>query len=235
MISILVPFRPDDGIREDNWVYCWRWWNRFLPPNEHFEICVGSCEGEDFNRSKARNEAFEKSSADLLIIADADTIPDQIPLAMAIARVRSGEVPWSVPYKWYYNLSTEYSEHVKASADFTKPDTASSLFSYEHKVISWAGVNIVPREAYEKVGGYDERFVGWGHEDVAFRIKLDHEWGHHHRQEAGNAYHFWHPINKNETFNSDSERRNRALFQREYVRKYGWKDERLARDATTKG
>lgn len=198
-----------------------------MPPNCDFEICVGSCEGEDFNRSRARNEAFEKSSADTLIIADADTVPDQVQLTIAIAKVRNQEVPWAIPYKWYYNLSEGYSERIKASTTLQKPDPETSDFAYEHKVVSWAGVNIVPREAYEKVGGYDERFVGWGFEDNAFRLKMDNEWGEHCRSEQGNAYHLWHPIAKGDEFTQENTAKNRALYVREYERKYKHRDERL--------
>lgn len=36
----------------------------------------------------------------------------------------------------------------------------------------FGGVSAVTREAFEAVGGYDPRFVGWGHEDRAFRHSL---------------------------------------------------------------
>lgn len=224
--SLLVPYKHDNyGPREDNWQYCWRWWQNF-GASVDLEICIGQDDSADFNRSKARNNAFQKSTKDLIVIADADTVVDSIVLGKGMQAVVEDKAPWYIPYKWYYNLSAEYSEIIKDDESLRKPDPKEKDFSYEHKILSWAGILIMKREAYEAIGGYDERFERWGHEDLAFRVKLDAEWGKHQRPDEGGAYHFWHPINKGETFNSPSEKRNRALFNKEYAIKYEWKDER---------
>jgi predicted glycosyltransferase involved in capsule biosynthesis len=34
--------------------------------------------------------------------------------------------------------------------------------------VSPGGCNMITKEAFEKIGGYDERFVGWGFEDTDF-------------------------------------------------------------------
>ncbi len=225
-VSLIVPFRHDDwGYRENNWWTCWRWWNTHGPKD--IEICVSDDDGEEpFNRSRARNKAIEQSHGDILVIADADTLVDHVGLTKAIEKVGDGKAPWVIPYNWYYNMSKEYTDLLNASEKPGAPDPKAKEFSFEHKILSWAGILVVPRTAALSIGGYDERFEGWGHEDVAFRIKLDAEWGHPRRTD-GNAYHYWHPINKKETFNSPSELANRRLFQVEYVEKYDWKDERL--------
>jgi len=228
-VSVLVPYRTEETIRIDNWFYCWRWWNAFFPHNYEFEICIGSDNDGDFNRSRARNEAFEKSSGDILIIADADTIVDTEHLSQSIKDVSLEKTPWSIPYADYYNLSREYSDKVKDAFPLHKPSLSDSVFSFEHKVLSWAGINVMPREAYSSIGGYDERFEGWSWEDVAFRVKLDAEWGAHQRPDYGNAYHLWHPIAAGDEFTTQNTKSNRQLFLNEYANRYNWKDERLAK------
>lgn len=227
-VSLVVPYRHDDwGYRENNWWFCWRWWNAFGPKD--IEINVSDDPGASvFNRSRARNQAVEKSTGDILIIADADTLPTQVAITKAVDQVAKQKSPWVIPYEWYYNLSQEYSKSILDKEKVPRVDTDDEEFNYEHKIISWAGILVMPRVAYHAIGGYDERFEGWGFEDNAFRLKLDYEWGMHQRTE-GNAYHLWHPIKKEDEFRYDNEnvRKNRLLYVNEYEKKYGHKDERL--------
>jgi predicted glycosyltransferase involved in capsule biosynthesis len=54
-----------------------------------------------------------------------------------------------------------------------------------------SGVVGMLREAFEKVGGYDERFTDWGGDDDAMRAVLETLWAPATR--IGIAYHLWHP------------------------------------------
>ena len=57
---------------------------------------------------------------------------------------------------------------------------------------------IFPREALDAIGGWDERFRGWGGEDVAFLRALDTLFGKH--KTSNNAiFHLWHSFNKAST------------------------------------
>jgi GT2 family glycosyltransferase len=50
-----------------------------------------------------------------------------------------------------------------------------------------SGCFITPRDVWDRVGGYDERFTGWSHEDAAFLLAagvID--------RLSGPMYHFWH-------------------------------------------
>jgi predicted glycosyltransferase involved in capsule biosynthesis len=57
------------------------------------------------------------------------------------------------------------------------------------------------------VGGFDERFVGWGHEDSSLNIQLllKADWD----RIPGEAHHLWHPEPERKTVNY---RRNRQLL-----------------------
>jgi hypothetical protein len=51
---------------------------------------------------------------------------------------------------------------------------------------------IMPREAIERLGCFDERFVGWGGEDVAILRAIDTLYGKH-KTIDGPIYHLSHP------------------------------------------
>jgi len=59
------------------------------------------------------------------------------------------------------------------------------------------GLLVVSRAAWDRVGGYDERFIGWGHEDSDLHTRLLAE-AHWDRIE-GQAWHLWHPRDPHRT------------------------------------
>lgn len=186
MISVLFPYRGDNGHRDVLFDYVLRYWHEVLPDAE---IVIGSNDDEPFNRGAARNAAFHKSKGDTLIIADADTILPPEQLYDALELVISGDAPWCIPYKVYYNLLEPETDEIlnDFSTDVLEPTV------FEHRLLeSVAGILIVPGAAYERVKGYDERFRGWGGEDRAFDIALDSLWGPKVRVE-GFVEHLWHP------------------------------------------
>lgn len=172
------------------------------------------------NRSAARNNAVKQCLTQYVIIADGDTFLDFDSIVAGFKALEDG-APWVIPYgdHDYYNLTHEFSDLVLETQVLDSfPD-----LEYDHKLMSWAGALMMRTEDYWKVGGYDERFIGWGWEDVAFRIKADAELGPHVRV-PGRAMHIWHEPAQ---FNTAEELANRALFNKEYKRKYKWQDERL--------
>lgn len=219
MISFIIPWdeRTQDTWRIKSFNYIYKYILLNFP---EAEICIGTDNSEPFNRSKARNNAFEKSTKDILVILDADTL---VPVSSIINSFNLLKDRWVIPYNIYYNLSQETTARIltKESIEIFEPDE----LQYEHKIVSWAGALILTSGMYQAVGGYDERFTGWGWEDVAFRIKLDAIIGKHIRYGTF-VNHLWHPRGEAD-FNTPHELANRKLFDHEYRRKYNWKDERI--------
>lgn len=207
MISILFPYRGDDGPRDQIFGHVLHWWKRHFP---EAQICVGRNFDQPFNRGTARNDAYQQSTGQLLIVADADTMPTLTGVRDAIADVAEAQC-WSLPYgeTRYYNLTQETTRYVLDR----KLDRIPEPTQFEHKVTSWAGCLVMTREAWETVGGYREDFTGWGYEDNYMALKLDTFWGPCHRQ-ASYCCHLWHPIAKENTFEQPTIGHNRALYQR---------------------
>ncbi len=189
MMSVLFPYRGDDGPRDVLFGWVLRWWQHHFP---EAEICVGRNFDSGFNRSKARNDAFAQSTGAILCVADADTVPTAEGVRAAIAEVVATKC-WSIPYaeERYYNLCETITQEILQLPSSTPP-VEPVYGEYDHKITSWAGCLVLPREAWETVGGYDERFVGWAFEDNAVMLALDTLWGPHRRQ-GSYVVHLWHP------------------------------------------
>ena len=156
---IVVPRLDDGGERDRLWGYCRRHWEAELPALEIFE---GHHEGDGpFNRAAAINRAAE-GQWDFAVILDSDTIIDgeQVISGIELAEETGALV---LPYKLRNLLS--------------KAGTREILAGYVGSWESWVTARerdrvsccvIVPRALWEAVGGFDERFEGWGGEDEAF-------------------------------------------------------------------
>lgn len=136
------------------------------------------------------------------IDADCFISPDVI--VSCAERIRAARAKnkklWFVPYRRFYRLSKEVSEQLIAS-DYAHPmelpsNPPNSMLD-EVKGIShghWFGalIQLMPREAFYSVGGMDERFRGWGGEDVSFMRALDTVYSPH-KSSNNPVYHIWHP------------------------------------------
>ena len=207
-IPVLVPRRADHGLRDMLWEHLRLTYWPFLR-----EPCCEVIEGTHtigpFNRSAALNAAAHAAGDwELAIIADSDSWVDPLQLrdAVALAR-RSGRLV--VAFDHVLELTQDatsillrrhgpirvqpgYStERVRTEAQ--DPTTVQSTML------------VVPRAVWDAVGGFDERFAGWGCEDNAFWRACELLTGSPLRV-PGPAYHLWHPTSKPDRSNLDYQR-----------------------------
>ena len=128
--------------------------------------------------------------------------------AEKIRRARKrGHRLWFVPYRRFYRLTEAASQKLLKSNPchpykFPSPPSDKDIQNSEGSQFGhwWgAGIQIVPREAFEEVGGWDERFRGWGGEDHAAMEATDTLYWPH-KTLPGQFLHVWHPM-----FNPTSE------------------------------
>lgn len=200
-ISLLVPFKPDNEERRKVWAWLSEYWKHELP---EAEIVIGTDHELPFSKTTAVNRAARKARGDIFVILDADTyIPGHV-IRDAVARIRKarrkGHHLWFIPYRRVYRLTELATHKVLRSdpahpyrfpsppCDFDVEGTEGSAFGHRFGAL----IQIVPREAFELLGGMDERFRGWGGEDIAFVRALDTLYGKH-KTTPNDVLHMWHP------------------------------------------
>lgn len=210
MISFLVPYSPDGGWRDRAWAWNQRRIRAHFPTAEVI-VGVPDVTGDPavFNHPQAINRAAEYATGDVFVILDADTTwPSRTWLRNAVDNA-------SQPGTW--SLAAEYvkvDEH--ATHRMLLDDPARSyleLPTNEWVGASWSGVVVCSREAFEHVGGSDERHLGWGWDDICFGITLDTLWGPHARI-PGFVLHLYHPQPVEHSWGQPYTATQRALTRR---------------------
>lgn len=207
-ISLVVPihFNADDQ-RAVNWRWLFDYWRAQLL---EADIVPGyDRQAIDhnlpFSKSCAVNDGVRKATGDILVIIDADGFVPASTILECAQRIRQardeGNRLWFVPYRQFYRLTEVASARLLASdpahpLEFPTPpwpedilDTSGSQLGHWYG----AGIQILPREAFDIVGGWDERMRGWGGEDHAAMRATDtlYWW---HKTLPGQFLHVWHPM-----------------------------------------
>lgn len=188
----------------DSWAEYCGWTGRFLKGKTNVDVCIpffdSGCTwrkrsfewtksywdslgvnvyvGEGESRSAARNNAVAQSSAEVIYIPDADMyVADHQLWAAAALALKTGSFVGS------------YTDYYRQPPD-AAPWQSTGAFRSE-RPFPGGGVT-VSRQCWDTVGGYDERFQGWGAEDWAFHHACETLCGPAERI-AGYAYHIYHP------------------------------------------
>jgi glycosyltransferase involved in cell wall biosynthesis len=211
LISVLVPYGGNDPVRLKIWTWLRGYYEAHL---SDFEIVIGTDRRskrtwyrrhpKPFSKAAAVNNAFKKSRGDILVILDADAYLDGAVIMHWAERLRAqrraGVRGWAIPYRFLLRLTrdtTMWLIQTNPSGPFLYPEAPAMENVEGSDGSGWghiygAMVQILPREAFELVGGWDVRFRGWGGEDRAFLQKMDTLWAHYSNS-PNVVYHLWHP------------------------------------------
>lgn len=202
-VVILVPRRAGVPERDEAWAWILERWRRELPD---VPVFIGTHDDEGpFNRSVAVNEAARDAGDwKVAVIADADSFcgTDQVIAAVNTA-ARTGLM--TIAFTRFCYLSQEGSQRVMGGF------VGSWERLIHHKFRGGCSSMLaVRRDLWDRVDGFDERFSGWGEEDVAFSIACqtygprrtdpgltkEQLRGAFHRL-PGDCWHLWHPTQEN--------------------------------------
>lgn len=202
-ISLLIPFSSKDPVRRRNFKWLLKYWKHELP---YAEIIIGKSRSKIFCKGEALNNAVRKSNGQVLVILDADAyLPGNIINRCAdriLEEKENGHNLWYVPYRNLYRLK-EWITGLIIASDPNDPLRLSSpppsdqvedngdKAKYGHRY--GAMIMIFPREAYDRIGCFDERFKGWGGEDIALLRTLDTLYSKH-KTTRNDILHLWHPF-----------------------------------------
>lgn len=170
-VVVAMPWRPQPD-RMEAYEYCRSWWEA-----EGLEVIASERdEGltpnqkQPFSLAEARNHCVRLCADlwDVVIVADADTVPQVGPMEEAI-RIASEPGNVVYPFDEYHYLSSNYI-----------PGLLNKGFDIEKLVSRWVmkgsvgGIMVTGVQTYWDLGGMDERFERtWGFEDNAFCAVAD--------------------------------------------------------------
>jgi predicted glycosyltransferase involved in capsule biosynthesis len=161
----------------------------YLETNLNTQVHFADGQGERFSLSAARNNAVSQAKdmeAEVVVICDADTILEKDSIIDAILHVKSFN-SIVIPYKISRYL-TENSSNAVLRRN-SNPNDLEAIASFDWSV---GGAVVTSVDEWERVGGQDERFTGWGCEDVAFMIAAE-KMGNRPIKIDGVMNHLWHP------------------------------------------
>jgi hypothetical protein len=187
-VVVLVPRRAGVADRDRLWGFTRAWWARNHPDWPIHE-CDGSPPDEPFNRGAALNAAADEAGEwDVCVCIDGDVLIDAGPVRAAVALAAATGHPVSA-YHERVLLSPQATTRVLGgyTGDWRVRGFARAI--WYHSVSS---AYVVRRDLWDAVGGFDELFVGWGWEDIAFRCATETVAGVPLTQMAGTLYHLHH-------------------------------------------
>jgi hypothetical protein len=193
-VVTLVPWRPGDARREELWQHVHGKLKQL-----GFPVVTGDAEGP-WSRASACNAAAQRAGGwDVALIADADTIPEAAPVMTAVERVAAhGGAIRPHDKLWFLSQGETRLYFMRGRVNF-KP----------RMVNRGGGLLVVSRDAWDRVGGYDERYIGWGHEDshMSTMLLAHANWD----RIEGNAWHLFH---RRDATDTPERRANRAMMQK---------------------
>ena len=201
-VQVIIPFAGDCSHRLTNlsWMVA-----RY---EADYPVTVAEGDPAAWSKGAAVDPMVQACDAEVLVIADADCVVRKAELRWAIAQAKSHG--WASPHSKVYRLDEA------TSAEFRRLGRLPAnpvLVRKPTNAVPAGGIVVIRRDAYDTVGGFDPRFVGWGGEDSALSLMLGRlVYPFAHDGEERPLWHLWHP--PAETWNRPS------MATRELARAY---------------
>lgn len=139
-----------------------------------------------YNKSWSFNYATKMAKSNVVVFADSDLIMNPEEFIESLKLLEQYEMV--NPYKSVIDLDqNESNQPIESLFSINRPGRGET----DHqKVPICGGICIFRKDAINKIGGWNERFVGWGAEDDFVSIKVEHflKW----KQQEYKCYHLHH-------------------------------------------
>jgi hypothetical protein len=183
-VAAVIPWRGGQPDRERHHQTVRAHLRDLLPDAWHIDADSGH---QPFSRAGSRNHGVRLAQdvgAEVVVLCDADTLPEREPLLAAINAAHDGRL--HLPYTLFRGLTPN------GTRMFLGGTPGDACEVELETTWSTGGVMVIQPLAWWAMGGMDETFVGWGMEDTAARIACDALLGPTVKH-AGTIYHLWHP------------------------------------------
>ncbi|MDM8128929.1 galactosyltransferase-related protein [Paraclostridium benzoelyticum] len=217
-LSIILPFKTDNGDRERNWNWLKKRYELLMPDAE---LCIDESNETPYCKSASINNAVRKSTREILLMVDADILIKIEDLEKAINEVYTkGIVAPSRLVRFSEDATNKILDNNYFNIDDSFIDSNTQVFT---SICS--GICLIKKEIFKKCGGYDEVFKGWGKEDVAFYKCMHRVNGPICKLPDFTMYHLYHQTDDNHRDSSNFIRNNileNSLYSIENIDKSIW-------------
>lgn len=171
MIDVIVPYRPADDSRIRGFNLCMAMWDHVDAPAR---VLIGGDGGfrSPFNKARAVNRLVASSNAEKILLYGSDHLPPSGEKLAEIS-VALDNFPWVGCFSQHSVLTPHAVQRLWSDVVHERWPLSFGPTDLSTTVPIALGVIAVTRDAWQQCGGLDERFHGWGAEDVAIREVLN--------------------------------------------------------------
>ena len=156
-VAVIVPYRAGCPHREAAWGWVQ---DRYATTCPDWDIVVGDSPTGPWCKALAVLDALRRTTADRLVIADADVWCEQVRQATETPH------PVVIPHRLVLRLDQSSTDRLLAGEQ-----GEPTLDRYPYTGRAGGGVTILTRDVWNQVP-MDPRFIGWGQEDDAWWLAM---------------------------------------------------------------
>lgn len=187
-LSIILPISKYlNGDREDHLFFIKNWYNECFPDAEII-ISIDNSNRTLFCKSKAINDGVKLTTKDNLLIADIDMYISKFQILENLKKI--DKYGWIIPYDKLIKLDKKQTFELMHGNIFPEEN------KYYNLHVRAGGLQLVTKEVFNLVKGYDERFIGWGGEDTSFCASIECLYKQGYKS-SGESYHLYHARQEN--------------------------------------
>jgi predicted glycosyltransferase involved in capsule biosynthesis len=213
-LSIIMTYKPNTENRRKQLEWTVARYCKMFPTSEIIVAVDSAGTWVDFNKSKSTNEAVWASTGDNLLITDIDVIMGKEDIERAVKMLDDYSMIQMV--EKLVNLNRKTSERILKE----KPTSKMPYLNEKRQAIvirkdyDMNGWHLVKKRTFFEVGGFDERFVGWGSEDTAFVCSVATMSDKPFKRLDNTVAHLWHEKDK------DRRKKRNSSYSGELARQY---------------
>jgi len=168
-----------------------------------------------FNRGWGFNVGARLAQNDLLYLTDGDLLVAHSALETGTSLMQRQALAVN-PYDHWVDLEPNETQELMESQrnpDFTD-QRAAKVRGKGEQLSFCTGAFFMHRGLYRKLGGFDERYIGWGVEDEAMTVKLHRTTSQMASLQERVAVHLWHRRDHSQTYGNPHFEANRQRLHR---------------------
>lgn len=175
--------------------------------------------GQPLNKAKALNRAFSFAVGEYVTILDVDCLMPQ-DFLQSIERMIWTHAPTKIAHhvRWLDPAASDAIRKdglgIMDTTVFRKLDRYNRYTEEYENRLTGCSQQTIKGDAFSELNGFDERYIGYGHEDVDFNIRAFDLFGPpvFHDSAGNELVHLWH-TRSDEWHNDQTDKGNRALFE----------------------